>query len=271
MTQSVRTLATGPDWRVSDIVCTAGPGDRRFEEQHPGFCIAVVTRGTFQYRTSQGAATLAPGAVLLGNPGMCFECGHDHSRGDRCLSIHYEPALLASVPGATRFTAARLPPLPALAQMAAAADLAMTSTDAPDLEEFALALAGRVVGLLHGADPTGHAPSSRDERRITAAIHRIETAPDQPLSLESLAQEAAMSRFHFLRTFRRLVGVTPHQFVLRTRLHRAAVALAMTDLPVLEVALQAGFDDLSTFNRRFRGTMGVAPTAYRRGRRHADR
>jgi AraC family transcriptional regulator len=73
-----------------------------------------------------------------------------------------------------------------------------------------------------------------------------------------------MSRYHFLRTFRHVVGLTPHQFILRTRLHRAALALRRSGRPVLEVALDAGFADLSTFNRRFRATMGVTPGAYRR-------
>ncbi len=58
--------------------------------------------------------------------------------------------------------------------------------------------------------------------------------------------------------------MTPYQFILRTRLHNAAIALRRSGQPVLDVALDAGFADLSTFNRRFRATMGVTPGAYRR-------
>jgi AraC-like DNA-binding protein len=72
-----------------------------------------------------------------------------------------------------------------------------------------------------------------------------------------------MSPYHFLRTFRQLVGMTPHQFVLRTRLHRAAVRLCRSDEAISEVAFGAGFNDLSTFNRRFRRIMGESPSAYR--------
>jgi AraC family transcriptional regulator len=76
----------------------------------------------------------------------------------------------------------------------------------------------------------------------------------------------AMSPYHFLRTFRQVVGMTPHQFVLRTRLHRAAVRLRRSDESVSAIAFDAGFNDLSTFNRRFRRVIGVSPSAYRTGR-----
>ena len=64
--------------------------------------------------------------------------------------------------------------------------------------------------------------------------------------------------------------MTPHQYVLRTRLHRAAVRLRRSDETISAIAFDAGFSDLSTFNRRFRRLMGASPGAYRaRGRRGA--
>src|SRR5262247_819042 len=83
MTPNSHLLASGPGWSVRDIVCTAGPHDRPFEERHDSVCIAAVMQGTFQYRSTHGAAVLAPGAVLLGNEGACFECGHEPGTGDR--------------------------------------------------------------------------------------------------------------------------------------------------------------------------------------------
>jgi len=268
MDMRVETVASGAGWRVHDILCSAGPRDRRFEEQHPWVCIAAVLQGSFQYRTTQGAAMLAPGAVLLGNHGHCFECGHDHAAGNRCLSFLFDPAcfetILSATPGARseRFSIARLPPLTPLAPVVAEAALA--DGDAGRLEEIAFDLAGRVVSLLAEQGPPRAAPAARDQRRIAGVLRRIEAEAHDALSLADLAREATMSRYHFLRTFRHVVGLTPHQFILRTRLHNAAVELRRSVRPVLDIALDAGFADLSTFNRRFRATMGVTPTAYRR-------
>jgi AraC-like DNA-binding protein len=57
--------------------------------------------------------------------------------------------------------------------------------------------------------------------------------------------------------------MTPYQFILRTRLHRAAVRLVQSNDKISTIALDAGFNDLSTFNRRFRLVMGASPRAYR--------
>jgi AraC-like DNA-binding protein len=269
MAATARLLASGPGWSVSDIVCSSGPRDRPFEERHDCFSIAAVTEGTFQYRSSRGTAVLAPGALLLGNEGDCFECGHEHAAGDRCLAFGFTGErvenVIAATPGARRavFDAPRLPPLPELIPLMAEAEAARDEGDAVALEETALRLAGAVAARLSVGAPAARSPSPRDERRVTAALRRIEAEAQEELSLSGLAREAAMSPYHFLRSFAQVAGMTPHQFVLRTRLHWAAVRLRRSDEAISTIAFDAGFNDLSTFNRRFRRLMGASPSAFR--------
>jgi AraC-like DNA-binding protein len=272
MSVTSQLLASGPGWRVLDHVCTAGPDVRPFQEQHRDSCIAVVTRGSFQYRTREGGAVMAPGSLLLGNPAACFECGHEHAAGDRCLAFHYAPehfeTIASAVPGARRgtFSTPHLPPMPELMPLIAAAEAARDECDPAALEELSVRFAGAVLTLCGGARPTPLSyPSRRDERRVTRALRRIESDAEAPLTLAALAREAATSPYHFLRIFRQLVGMTPHQYILRTRLTHVALRLRRSREPVAAIAFNAGFNDLSTFNRRFRRLLGVSPTAYRAG------
>lgn len=269
MTTAQKTLASGSGWSVSDVVCTAAAGDRPFEEEHRGFCVAAVTSGTFRYRTRQGTAMLAPGAILLGNPGACYECGHEHGAGDRCLSFHFSPAYLervvAELPGAKRlgFADPRLPPLPSLTPLLAEAEAARERGDHEAFEELGLRIAGAVVSAGAGSSGTARTPSRRDQKRVAEAVRLIELNAERPLSLTELADGTATSPYHFLRIFRHVAGMTPYQFLLRTRLHRAAVRLRTSHDAISTIAFDAGFNDLSTFNRRFRREMGEAPGAYR--------
>jgi len=267
MSFSTRLLSSGPGWQVQDCICTAGPQDHPIEELHDAFCVAAVTGGTFHYRAAQGCATLAPGAFLLGNPGTHFECGHEHGVGDRCLSFKFDPdyfeQIVASVPGARglMFTMPRLPPSEALLPLVAAAEAA---DDALGFEEIALRVVGAAVTAENGSAEM--VLDSRHERRVVEAVRRIEAEPDEPVTLSGLAQDAAMSPYHFLRIFNAVCGETPYQFVLAQRLRLAARRLRRTAEPISAIAYEAGFNDLSTFNRRFRRVIGVTPGAWRSGR-----
>lgn len=259
-----RPLATGDGWRVLDIVCTSGPEDRPFEERHASASISLVLSGTFVYRSDHGSSLMAPGALLLGNPGHTFDCSHQHGEGDRCLSFQFDPELfeqLAHDAGRSggSFSLDRLPPLRVLAPLTARARMAIARPDS--LEELALELAGAVVQV---ADRTRRGGIlARDPARIARVLRHLESRIVEAHKLADLARIAGLSRYHFLRTFKCVTGVTPHQWLLRARLREAAQQLVASRDPVTEIALNVGFEDLSNFIRSFRGEFGMSPRRYR--------
>lgn len=265
-----RNIAAGRGWRVSEMVCGLGPHDRPFEERHEEAGIALVVAGSFQYRSAAGSALLYPGAFLLGNPGACFTCGHEHGTGDRCIAFHFAPALFAEIAATAagssrfRFPAAMLPASRGLALPLIESRTRSRGADRLAMEEWAMRLAEKVLGIVAGAAAMTSEPSARDLRRISNVLRHSEEHFDQPLDLAALAEVARMSRYHFLRTFRRALSLTPYQFVLSLRMRQAAERLCTTAAPVSEIAFDAGFGDLSTFNGRFRDMFGMSPGAFRK-------
>jgi AraC-like DNA-binding protein len=262
----------GDGWTVQDVVCSCGPGDRPYDEQHDDVAIAIVTSGTFQYRGSgsNGREMMTPGSLLLGSPGQCFECGHEHGVGDRCLSFHftheYFDAITAGTGtrGTTRpFRSLRLPPVRTLSPVIAEACAALSDSTHVAWEELGVRLAARAVQVDGDVEPDRTAIAPAALARVTQTVRLIEAQQDKDLTLARLAREAGLSPFHYLRTFESLTGVTPHQHVLRTRLRTAATRLATEPAKILDIALDAGFGDVSNFNRAFRTEFGVSPRAYR--------
>ena len=109
-----------------------------------------------------------------------------------------------------------------------------------------------------------------DQRR-KAAIHRIVPALvhiqahlDEDLSLDLLAGQVELSKFHFHRLFREATGETPKEYVDRLRLEWAALQLRMRRVTVLELALECGYRSHEAFTRAFRARYAMSPRDYRK-------
>ena len=271
-----RLLAKGDGWTVEDVVCSCGPRDRPYDEQHDHVAIAIVTSGTFQYRGSgsNGREMMTPGSLLLGSPGQCFECGHEHGTGDRCLSFRFTPEYFEAITAGSgaraagcAFRSLRLPPVRTLSPVIADACAALAGSTDVAWEELGIRLAARAVQADHDVEPDRSAISPAAVARVTPTVRMIEAQPATDLTLIRLAREARLSPFHYLRTFESLTGATPHQYLLRARLRAAATRLATEPARILDVALDAGFGAVSNFNRAFRAEFGVSPRVYRQRRR----
>lgn len=254
---------------VNDCRCDARSGEQPFVEQHARSSVSYVRRGTFGYRTRGRAYELVAGSVLVGHRGDEYVCTHDHhDHGDECLSFQLAPELIAELDDSPeRWRVGIIPPHPRLMVLGELSQSIAAGNSDVGLDELALTFARRVVELAAGDSPRSDELAARDRRRAALAALYIDEHAERALALEDVARVAGVSPFHFLRVFARALGVTPHQYLVRSRLRRAARLLADDTRSVTEVALDVGFGDVSNFVRTFRRAAGVSPTAFRRARR----
>ncbi|MDE9449437.1 AraC family transcriptional regulator [Aliiroseovarius sp. Z3] len=104
----------------------------------------------------------------------------------------------------------------------------------------------------------------RYEDRLLRVLTYIHDNPDGDLSLDQLADVAAMSRFHWHRVFHAMTGETCAQVVRRMRLHRAAGRLVREQTAVDEIAQNCGYPNPRSFAQAFRASYGVSPIAFRK-------
>ena len=250
---------------VIDYRCDAGRAERPAVERHGAYSLSYVRKGSFGYRVRGEAFELVAGSVLIGHPGDEYVCTHDHVCGDECLSFQLSPALAATIGRrADVWRTGCLPPLGELVVLGELAQAAAEGRSDIGLEEAALLFAVRFVEIVTGERRAAPPLRPRDRRRAVEAALRIEAACDQPIDLARAAKDAGLSPFHFLRLFALVLGVTPHQYLVRSRLRRAARLLADDARPITDVAFDVGFGDLSNFVRTFHRAAGVSPRSFRK-------
>jgi AraC-like DNA-binding protein len=99
--------------------------------------------------------------------------------------------------------------------------------------------------------------------RLLLARRFIDERFDQPIDLGLMAQQAELSRFHFVRAFREEFQQTPHRYLRAQRIERAKQLLAAGNLSVTDVCFEVGFESVGSFSALFRRLVGQSPTGYR--------
>ncbi len=261
---AIRILGEYGSLSAVDFRCEHQRHERPFTEVHGGYSISYVRKGSFGYRCRGRSYELVAGSLLVGFPGDEFICSHDHAVGDECLWFRLDASLVDSLGG--NAAAWRVGVVPPLAELMVLGELAQSIAERRSdlgLDEAATLLAGRLLEVVGDAvRPSTCSPM--DRRRAVEAALFIDENCGAELALDDSARSVGLSSFHFLRIFRRVFGVTPHQYLVRSRLRRAARLLPDDSCSIGSIALDVGFNDISNFVRTFHRAAGLAPSAFRR-------
>jgi len=260
------TVFANPSVSVIDYRCTAGPSDRPFTELHRAYSLAYVRRGSFGYRVHGQTFELISGSLLSGSPGQEYLCTHEHHEcGDECLSFNFSAEVLDSCTanGAKTWHAGGVPPLSQLMVFGELAQAVIDGRSELGIDEVGITFANRFAAAIDGGDRRRAQAGARDRRRAVEAALWLEDHSHQSVDLERVASEFNLSPFHFLRSFAAITGVSPHQYLVRSRLRHAARLLTDEDRSITDIAIDVGFGDLSNFVRTFHRAAGVSPRGFR--------
>jgi len=126
-------------------------------------------------------------------------------------------------------------------------------------------LATRLLAA-HTTSPTTFQPAmgGLSPKVLLRAIERLRSNSDADVSLDALASDAGLSRFHFCRAFKESTGLSPHAWLRQYRLEQAMNMLRNTDASIVSVAVEFGYASQTAFAAAFRRLTGEAPSDWRR-------
>ena len=280
-----RTLGEAPGGAIT--VLNGHARDYGLHDPQGAFSIKWAARGRIAYRVDGASHLLQGDRMVLLNPGQPYELEFLDRTGAESLCVFVSDDLVAQ---AWRDLArpdlvdedpaeAAVPQFPDLVfrpdQEVGAALARLRDSYGEDdpsamaLEERLLDLAARLVAAAQGHRRlTARIPAVKASTRklLAARLQRarelIEDA-DEELSLDALARESALSKFHLLRLFKAAFGCTPSAYAGARRMVRARGLLRATSMSVAEIGQALGYESVSAFVRAFRRHFGVTPSAIR--------
>ena len=252
---------THRDRAVNEDSCAADPAGPAAAWAYDDAAIGFVLSGWFEYASEDQSTLAAPGCMILGNAGEPFSVRHIDTRGNKRLVVTFEQSLLEEVANeagvSPRFDSIALPPSQAATRMFGL----IRALSRPGGDDMLYPLAHAALTAPHARTP--ERISSRDRSRVQEAVSHIEANFGDPCALQTLADIAGLSRFHFVRMFGAVVGQSPNQYLINTRMRAASDRLQTSKMPIAQIAFEVGFNDISHFYACFRDAFGCTPRQWR--------
>ena len=261
-------------WRPDDLgeleLLRARYTTHRFvPHTHDVYSIGVVTGGALSYDYRGSVLTAPPGTISIIEPGEVhtgFAAGDDGwSYRNFFVGADLMRRFVGISPAEGDLPRFAYPVVYDRSLARRMVSLHRVLEDSPERLEREVELFEVLSTLLtrHSSHLSGPSPAS-SRPAVRRACEYLRDSLEENVSLDDVAAIAGYSPFHFLRIFRRDVGLTPHGYQLGARIERA-IALLDARTPIAETALACGFADQSHLTRRFKQVIGVTPGQYAAG------
>jgi AraC-like DNA-binding protein len=230
------------------------------------WAIAFVRAGTFDVIVDGERHSLRAGSVFIPRPGLEFQCEHgDECPDDVCISVGFEDGAIGDAEHAWARAgwSARPRSTPRLSYVQRRLAGAVDTADAFEIERWALSSLASLRADSQDDRSRGHySVRAADVDAVTAVCRAIEADPVIRRSIAERARGVGMTSTRLTHAFRRYVGLSPHQYVVRCRL-AAAADLLNDGASVSDGCWRSGFENLSHFTRTWQRTFGIRASAWR--------
>lgn len=244
-----------PTAETGVIAVTARSARTFARHTHDQFGIGLVDYGAQVSASGRGQVTGAAGDLITVNPGEVHDGLPLGYQGRAWRMLYLDPFAMERLTGRRGEFA-----FPVLQNQALARSFARLFVAIRDLN-MRLSVEEEALTLSAALDDQPR-PSLRPAT-IARALQALQDDPARAVSLAELAALCGLTRFHFLRSFASVTGLTPHAFQVQARLQLAR-RLILAGEPLAQAALSAGFADQSHLTRLFSRSYGAPPGAYAR-------
>lgn len=235
---------------------------------HDRFCIGVVQKGA-RVVYQGGTSTIIPeNALFVINPGASHACRsyqyEEHSYFIICVEAESMKAIASEIsdkaPAAPYFKSVLLHSSTLSSQFRHFFSLVENTSSALERESVLIALLSALI-MRYGNEPPIPSRLGLHDDTIDRVCDFIRTRYAQDLSLKQLSRAACLSPFYFQRLFLAKTGVSPHDYLVQTRIKKA-LELFSEGYSIANVSYDTGFVDQSHFTRSFSRAMGITPGDY---------
>ncbi|CDL84538.1 AraC family transcriptional regulator [Xenorhabdus szentirmaii] len=232
---------------------------------HETFCIGVIEEGAQRFHR-KGTEYIAPkGDIILVNADEIHTGSSAVQTGWSYQAIYPSLELLRSLSRDFQYENGSIPWFPSAVvhdpglseQLRMTFNLLAQNGNTLFKETMLLSSLAWLV-MRYGQTYIAEQTLSDSEKQIFLTKEYIDSHPENDISLNQLADMVQLSPWHFLRQFKKAIGVTPHIYLILARLRMARRLLTEGD-SILNVALRCGFSDQSHFNRHFKNALGITP------------
>lgn len=234
---------------------------------HAGFVISVVDAGVMHFSHRGESHNTSPGQLSIVAPDELHTGSKGKGEGWRYRALYPSEermkALNHSLFGTAQtpyFRQSVIDDARLSLQMRGLLDKLTRGSEALDVEEHWEMLLVNL--LLQESQQSAALTLSKAHSNIEWVRDRLADCYQQKLSLDEIAQQAGISKFHLIKEFKRCYQLTPHQYQIQQRLNHARAQLKR-GFSAVDIALNCGFHDQSHFTKAFVSAMGITPSAYR--------